>query len=88
MILVRQTKGSLYFLIREGEDGRSDQNLKDLYPGRPVEVMERRHELMIVRVGPQDEAGNGGSAEHRESFAIVGLSLAAPPSRSGRSPVP
>ena len=80
MILVRNRRGTLYFLAREGEE--SLESLRRSYPGRPLAVVKRGEGLAILRVGDAKATGDGNGDER---LAIVNLILPpAPPAFSFR----
>lgn len=70
MILVRNRKGTLYFLAREGDEALDD--LRKSYPGRPLAVLNKGDGLVILRVGDPRPAATG---EADERLAIVSLVL-------------
>lgn len=79
MILVRNRRGTLYFLAREGEE--SLESLRRTYPGRPLAVVKRGEGLAILRVGDAKTGDGNGD----ERLAIVNLILPpAPPAFSFR----
>ena len=79
MILVRNRRGTLYFLAREGEE--SLESLRRSYPGRPLAVVKRGEGLAILRVGDAKTGDGNGD----ERLAIVNLILPpAPPAFSFR----
>lgn len=79
MILVRNRRGTLYFLAREGEE--SLESLRRNYPGRPLAVVKRGEGLAILRVGDAKTGDGNGD----ERLAIVNLILPpAPPAFSFR----
>lgn len=80
MILVRNRRGTLYFLAKDGEE--SLESLRRSYPGRPLAVVKKGEGLAILRVGDVRTA-DGGNGEER--LAIVNLILPpAPPAFSFR----
>lgn len=80
MILVRNRRGTLYFLAREGEE--SLESLRRSYPGRPLAVVKKGEGLAILRVGDGRSADDGNGEER---LAIVNLILPpAPPAFSFR----
>ncbi|KAA0255179.1 hypothetical protein FBQ97_07035 [Acidobacteria bacterium ACD] len=50
MILVRSAGGTLCFLIRQKEEESALASLARTYPGRPIEVVQRRAGLLIACV--------------------------------------
>lgn len=70
MILVRNRRGTLYFLAREAEE--SLEALRRSYPGRPLAVVKRGEGLAILRVGDAKSAEDGNGEER---LAIVNLIL-------------
>ena len=80
MILVRNRRGTLYFLAKDGEE--SLESLRRSYPGRPLAVVKKGEGLAILRVGDARTV-DGGNGEER--LAIVNLILPpAPPAFSFR----
>lgn len=79
MILVRNRKGTLYFLAREGD--KALESLRRAYPGRSLAIVEEGEGLTILRVGDVAPEGPGG-----DRLAIVNLTLPpAPPAFSFRA---
>jgi hypothetical protein len=86
MILVRNRKGTLYFLAREGNEALDA--LRRAYPERPLAVVKEGDGLAILRVGDLASAGDGDGGER---LAIVNVTLPpVPPAFSfrARGPVP
>ncbi len=81
MILVRAMADTLYFLLREPEESAAATTLLDAYPGRRIDVVQKRDGLVLVRVTGGDEGTEGKAREAAPGpgFAIVGLKL--PPRR-------
>lgn len=79
MILVRSAGGTLCFLVREKEEEAALGALARTYPGRAVEIVERRAGLLIVCVEAPTGQTVGGP---RPALSIVDLRLNQPdPSR-------
>lgn len=79
MILVRNRKGTLYFLAREGNEALDA--LRRAYPERPLAVVKEGDGLAILRVGDLPSSRDGD-----ERLAIVNLTLPpAPPAFSFRA---
>lgn len=80
MLLVRHLGGSIFFLVRDGEEAASIAHLRQTYPGHDVEVVQRRTGLLIVKVSKADGAGK--PAPSGPELAIVDLAF--PVARSSR----
>ncbi len=61
MILVRNRKGTLYFLALDGDDALG--SLRRSYPGRPLAVLKRAEGLAILRVGEPHPELEGTAGE-------------------------
>lgn len=75
MILVRTLGETLYFLLGEKEEETCFARLAETYPGRALEVVERRAGLLIARVGGRPAQEGERLSSTGSALTIVGLPL-------------